>query len=65
VVQVKTVQRDGYSSVQVGFSALEENRAKKLKNKPELGHFEKAGIAPTAFCASCVWTTRSRWKSAR
>jgi len=49
VVQVKTVQRDGYSSVQVGFSAMEENRAKKLKNKPELGHFEKAGVAPTRF----------------
>ena len=49
VVQVKTVQRDGYASVQVGFSAMEENRAKKLKNKPELGHFEKAGVAPTRF----------------
>ena len=49
VVQKKTVQRDGYSSVQVGFSAMEENRAKKLKNKPELGHFEKAGVAPTRY----------------
>ena len=49
VVQVKTQQRDGYSSVQVGFAQLEENRAKKLKNKPELGHFEKAGVAPTRF----------------
>ena len=47
VVQKKTVQRDGYSSVQVGFMTLEENRAKKLKNKPELGHFAKAGVAPT------------------
>ena len=49
VVQKKTVERDGYSSVQVGFLALEDNRAKKLKNKPELGHFEKAGVKPTRF----------------
>ncbi len=49
VVQKKTVERDGYSSVQVGFEAMDENRAKKLKNKPELGHFEKAGVKPTRY----------------
>jgi len=44
VTQVKTKQSDGYEAVQVGFGELTEARAKKLKNKPELGHFEKAGV---------------------
>jgi large subunit ribosomal protein L3 len=42
VVQVKTVETDGYSSIQIGFESLAE---KKL-NKPELGHFKKAGVTP-------------------
>ena len=46
VVQKKTVETDGYEAVQVGFGALTENRAKKLLNKPEAGHFKKAGVAP-------------------
>ncbi len=45
VVQLKTVENDGYAAVQVGFGELTENRAKKLLNKPELGHFAKAGVA--------------------
>ena len=47
VVQKKTVETDGYEAVQVGFDELTETRAKKLKNKPELGHFKKAGVEPT------------------
>lgn len=47
VVQKKTVETDGYEAVQVGFGELTETRAKKLKNKPELGHFKKAGVEPT------------------
>ena len=39
-------QTDGYEAVQVGFGELSEQRAKKLLNKPELGHFAKAGVAP-------------------
>ena len=46
VTQVKTVETDGYEAVQVGFGELSEQRAKKLLNKPELGHFNKAGVAP-------------------
>ena len=46
VTQVKTVATDGYEAVQVGFGELSEQRAKKLLNKPELGHFNKAGVAP-------------------
>ena len=39
VVQVKTVERDGYSAVQLGFDEVSE---KKL-NKPELGHLKASG----------------------
>ncbi len=41
VTQVKTVENDGYSAVQVGFV----DRKEKATNKPEKGHFEKAGVA--------------------
>ena len=47
VVQKKTEEKDGYAAVQVGFGALTENRAKKLLNKPEAGHFKAAGVNPT------------------
>ena len=46
VVQKKTVDTDGYEAVQVGFDEIPENRVKKLVNKPEAGHFKKAGVAP-------------------
>ena len=37
VVQIKTVDTDGYDSVQVGFEDLKEHKA----NKPTKGHFDK------------------------
>src|SRR5256885_16521926 len=37
IVQVKTTERDGYTALQVTFG-----RANRL-NKPEAGHFDKAG----------------------
>ena len=49
ITQVKTVETDGYEAVQVGFGELAQERAKKLKNKPELGHFNKAGVAATRY----------------
>jgi len=47
VVQKKTIESDGYESVQVGFDTLPENRVGKLVNKPLSGHFKKADVAPT------------------
>ncbi|MCI8334228.1 MAG: 50S ribosomal protein L3 [Lachnospiraceae bacterium] len=41
VTQVKTVENDGYSAVQVGFV----DKREKLVNKPLRGHFEKAGVS--------------------
>lgn len=40
VTQVKTVERDGYSAVQVGFGEIRE----KLVNKPLKGHFDNAKV---------------------
>jgi large subunit ribosomal protein L3 len=40
VTQVKTVENDGYSAVQVGFGEIRE----KLVNKPDKGQFAKAGV---------------------
>src|SRR6478672_8355155 len=42
VVQRKTVDTDGYEAVQIG---LVEGKPAK-PNKPQAGHFGKAGIAP-------------------
>lgn len=49
VVQKKTMETDGYEAVQVGFETYAENRAKKLVNQPEAGHFKKAGVEPTRY----------------
>ena len=45
VVQLKTIENDGYQAVQVGFGEMTEARAKKLLTKPVQGHFAKAGVA--------------------
>ena len=41
VVQKKTVEKDGYASVQLGYADIKE----KHVNKAMKGHFEKAGVA--------------------
>ena len=43
--QVKSVENDGYSAVQVGFGDIRE----KLVNKPKKGHFAKAGVTAKRF----------------
>lgn len=45
VVQKKTVDKEGYDAVQLGFEPIRE----KLANKPKRGHFEKAGAKPMRF----------------
>ena len=61
VTQVKTVENDGYSAVQVGFVDKKEkvvnkdaNGKKEIchrhgVNKPEKGHFDKAGVSGKRF----------------
>ncbi len=42
VVQVKTVEKDGYAALKLGFIEVKE----QALNKPELGQFKKAGVKP-------------------
>ena len=61
VTQIKTVDNDGYSAVQVGFVDKKEkvvnkdaNGKKEIRNrhgvnKAEKGHFDKAGVSGTRF----------------
>lgn len=45
VVQVKTKNKDGYESVQLGFSDKKESRT----NKPMAGHFKKGNVSPKQY----------------
>jgi len=45
VVQRKTVATDGYDALQVGYGDKKPSRV----NKPQMGHFKKAGVGPTYF----------------
>ena len=61
VTQIKTVENDGYDAVQVGFVDKkvklvnkDANGRKEIihrngVNKPEKGHFDKAGVEPKRF----------------
>jgi large subunit ribosomal protein L3 len=42
VTQVRSADTDGYAAVQIGFGAVDPRRV----NKPESGHFAKAGVTP-------------------
>jgi len=50
VLQVKTVENDGYKAVQVGVFDQKEHRV----TKPELGHFKKSGATPKKFVREFV-----------
>ncbi|NOX87167.1 MAG: 50S ribosomal protein L3 [Chlorobi bacterium] len=47
VTAVRTVEKDGYSAIQLAF---EEKKEKHYK-KPEIGHFAKAGVKPMKYLA--------------
>ena len=42
MVQIKTVEKDGYAALKLGFDEVSEKRV----NKPDLGQFKKAGVKP-------------------
>jgi large subunit ribosomal protein L3 len=50
VVQRKTDATDGYEAIQIGFCEQKEHRV----SKPLLGHFKKAGVAPTRELAEVI-----------
>ena len=45
VVQKKTVENDGYEAVQLGYEDIPERKL----SKPEMGHLNKAGVAPKKY----------------
>ncbi len=45
VTQVRAVEVDGYAAVQIGYGAIDPRRV----NKPESGHFAKAGVTPRRY----------------
>lgn len=45
VTQMKTIERDGYSALQLGFEEVNQKRA----NKPQLGHLAKNGLPPLRY----------------
>ncbi|MCQ2095393.1 MAG: 50S ribosomal protein L3 [Bacteroidaceae bacterium] len=51
VTQVKTVEKDGYAAVQVGFQEAKE----KNTTKPMKGHFDKAGTTPKRHLAEFTY----------
>ncbi|MCF0160081.1 MAG: 50S ribosomal protein L3 [Bacteroidaceae bacterium] len=53
VTQVKSVEKDGYKAVQVGFQEKKE----KNTTKPMMGHFKKAGVSPKRHLAEFKYDT--------
>jgi large subunit ribosomal protein L3 len=47
VTQIKNIETDGYTAVQVAFGAIKPTKV----DKPTAGHFEKAGVNPRRFLA--------------
>ncbi|MFD2082288.1 large subunit ribosomal protein L3 [Actinopolymorpha cephalotaxi] len=45
VTQVRTPDRDGYAAVQIAYGAIDPRKV----NKPEQGHFSKAGVTPRRY----------------
>lgn len=56
VLQVKTVETDGYNAIQVGF----DDKREVLSNKPAKGHVAKANTAPKRFIRE--FKTLKAWK---
>lgn len=45
VTQIKTVEKDGYDAIQLGYETVRE----KVSNKPKMGHTKKANTEPKRF----------------
>jgi large subunit ribosomal protein L3 len=43
VVQIKTMENDGYNAIQISYGEMKQSQA----NKPISGHYAKAGVAPS------------------
>ena len=45
IIQIKTMEKDGYSAIQVGYEEQKENKI----NKPKSGIFKKAQVSPKRY----------------
>jgi large subunit ribosomal protein L3 len=59
VIQKKTVERDGYEALQIGFI---EERGVRKPGKAAAGHFQKAGVPPTRLLREFRYTPQSEIK---
>jgi large subunit ribosomal protein L3 len=58
VTQVRTPERDGYDAVQIGYGAVDPRKV----NKPETGHFEKAGVPPRRYLVEIRTTDAAEYQ---
>ncbi|MBS0633924.1 MAG: 50S ribosomal protein L3 [Verrucomicrobia bacterium] len=52
ITQIKTDENDGYKALQLAFEEVRVNDPRTIANrvsKPLVGHFQKAGVAPSKF----------------
>lgn len=52
ITQIKNIETDGYSAIQLGFDKVQgkvQYTIDARTKKPQLGHFKKAGVAPRRF----------------
>jgi len=47
ITQIKNAETDGYTAIQVAYGAIDPRKV----NKPDAGHFGKAGVIPRRFLA--------------
>lgn len=59
VIQRKSLEKDGYVAVQVGF---QEEKEVKNVNRPSQGHFNKVGVSPVKFIREFPIDERSEVK---
>ncbi|GAB3005585.1 50S ribosomal protein L3 [Amycolatopsis acidiphila] len=58
VTQVRTKDNDGYEAVQLAFGAVDPRRV----NKPETGHYDKAGVTPRRYLAELRTTDAASYE---
>jgi large subunit ribosomal protein L3 len=58
VTQVRTPDADGYSAVQLAYGAVDPRKV----NKPETGHFRKAGVPPRRYLIEVRTTDASEYQ---
>jgi len=58
VTQVRTPEVDGYDAIQIGYGQVDPRKV----NKPEGGHFAKAGVAPQRYLIEVRTTDASTYE---